>query len=328
MISCTANQGKPEYIHFEKPINPPKGRKVALTESSFIEFILNKGIPKKQLHKEFGIVPHVYETSMQLYKSKYAKELKAIKHSRYSNALKGNTHGAKDKPAVILDKDDLKRSLDEGRTILYMAEEFETTEWFIRENVKYHELTITKELPYRMVKVDESYLTRLEMFTPGITESARTYYDNPHRFHLLLYDAFCKVAELQWFIKDQAKSHGYYRETNQVPKDHICWSLNPNEMRLSRALLDSGIPHQREVCFYKNYRADFSFPEAKLLVEIDGSFHEQDETKARDEIKEKAASKLGYKVLHFTPEVLKKDMPWVISQIKESIKLLSNQSNQ
>lgn len=310
---------QPDCVRLPKPIGKNKRRWV-LTEAAFQEFVLKRGLSKRQLHSDFGLSQHIYETSKDLYRTKYAQELRALKHKRYSLALKGNTHGAKEHPAVLVDRKKLSAAVASGKKLSVLADEFGVSEWFLRANVKYYGLEKDGELPYRMQRVDYEYLERLDFMTPGLLAAAKKFYDDPHKFYLHLYDAFCKLSEMTLFIKDQAKGHAYYRIKGTIPKDHICWSSNQYEMKLSRTLTDAGITHTRQFCFFKKYMADFAFPGSKLLVEIDGGYHEQKEIQDRDRHKEAKARELGFSVLRFSTSQVVKDSSWVLNQIEKSLR--------
>ena len=310
---------KPIVVRLDTALAKTK-RRMVLDEPSFIEFILKRGLSREMLLAEWGISHHAYNSSIELYSSKYGEELFNLKHRRYSKAMRGNKRGAREHPAVLLDKEKLTKAVASGKKLSVLAEEFQTTEWFLRANVRHLGLEKDGELPNRMQRVDHEYLDRLEIFSPGIANAAKKFYDDPHKFYLILYEAFCKVSEIIWFIKEQSKTHSYYREKGKIPKDHICWSNNQYEMRLSKALQESGILHIREFAFYKNYRADFSFPGFKLLVEIDGGFHEKEDTVVRDAKKEAAAKKLGYKTLRFSTSQVLENIKCIVEQIEKSLR--------
>ena len=311
---------KIQITHLRKPIVCYKQKRYhVITESDFVEYVLKQGLTRNELLLR-GVPTNTYTTSIVLYRNKYASELRQLKHKRYSLALKGNVHGKKKHPDVVLDKQQLQKEVNSGKNISVLAEIFHTTAWYVRENIRYHKLERTGELPYAFQRLDEHFLKQLEQYTPGILESAKQYYTDPHAFFLKAYEAYLAIMESVWFLKDIAAAHAHYRETGRIPKDHICWNSNRSELRLSRILQHANIPHIRQFNFYKRYTADFAFPNTKLLVEVDGSFHDNNEdTKQRDHIKNRAAKKYGYTLLRIPAKRLQEDPQWVLNQIKHSL---------
>jgi very-short-patch-repair endonuclease len=323
----------PHVIRLGVPVvhsgKKPQRRYRVLDETSFVELVITRALTKAQIHQQFSVPLNVVDTSLSVYKSKYKDDLQRIKHQHYATAMKGNRRGERVRPGVLLDKQKLSSLLAEGRSLPELARRLQTSEWFVRQNIRYHGLAKTGELPYRMQDVDAEYLRLLETFSPGITAEAKSFYKEPHQFYLLLYAAFTRLMELVWFIKDQARGHAYYRRIGKIPKDHIAWGTNPHELRLSRALLAAGIPHLREVCFYKNCRADFGFPGASLLVETDGEYHDTNaQTKRQDQTKQRHARRLGYRILHIRNKALEKDLDSFVQRIKSLLPAKSSVSPQ
>ena len=56
----------------------------------------------------------------------------------------------------------------------------------------------------------------------------------------------------------------------------------------------------------KNYIVDFFCYEIELVIELDGGYHNHPEQKEKDEIRDLHLKALGYKVLRFTNDELKK----------------------
>ena len=63
----------------------------------------------------------------------------------------------------------------------------------------------------------------------------------------------------------------------------------------------------RQFCFHpvRKWRSDFAFPDHRLLIEVDGGewvngAHNRGAGAARDNEKDHAAIRMGYRVLHFT----------------------------
>ena len=290
-----------------------------LLEEDYVSLYLIRKLTSAQL-KELGATHKIVTNSTRHYRKKYKEQIRKRHHHMYATAMKGNTRGKKEKPGVLLEKDILDTLLKKGWSVRRIATHLKTSAWFVRSSIKYHGLTKSGGLPYRMIDSDARYLEQLERFVPGITEKAVNYYSDPVAFYSTMYEAFTQVIDLLWFIKEQSSGHQYLRETGRVSRDHISWSLNRHEALLSSALLSAGIPHIRQLTFYKNYMADFGFPETKLLVEVDGEFHKNHpETKARDKRKTAAARRLGYRVIRFTTKQVEKELPLVIAKISSEL---------
>lgn len=65
-----------------------------------------------------------------------------------------------------------------------------------------------------------------------------------------------------------------------------------------------------------NYIADFCFPRARLVIEIDGGIHEEETQKEYDEIRTTTLRAYNYKVLRFTNQQVLNNPDVVIDQIK------------
>lgn len=68
-----------------------------------------------------------------------------------------------------------------------------------------------------------------------------------------------------------------------------------------------------------NYIADFFCHKAKLIIEVDGSVHNNDEIKKNDLIRQSDLEKLGYTVLRFTNDEVSKQIETVLNKISEIV---------
>lgn len=68
-----------------------------------------------------------------------------------------------------------------------------------------------------------------------------------------------------------------------------------------------------------DFIADFYCHEAKLLIEIDGAYHDQVEQADYDKGRACELEKLGLKVLRFTNEEVEKEISKVVKIIKEHL---------
>ncbi|MDE2217734.1 MAG: DUF559 domain-containing protein [Planctomycetota bacterium] len=73
-----------------------------------------------------------------------------------------------------------------------------------------------------------------------------------------------------------------------------------------------------------NYISDFMCKELKLVIEVDGSTHQWEETVAKDLKKEKDLIEAGFKVIRFTDEEVLKH----IEDVRESIALFVQEIEQ
>ena len=72
------------------------------------------------------------------------------------------------------------------------------------------------------------------------------------------------------------------------------------------------------------YIADFYCHKAKLIVEIDGSVHNQKEVKEADNARQKELERWGYTIIRFTNDQVINSITDVIKMIAEKISYLNN----
>ena len=68
-----------------------------------------------------------------------------------------------------------------------------------------------------------------------------------------------------------------------------------------------------------DYIVDFVCLSSLLVVEIDGKYHQEEETQQKDEVRTDFLNSLGYKVIRFTNEEVVADIDHVINQIKSEL---------
>jgi len=68
-----------------------------------------------------------------------------------------------------------------------------------------------------------------------------------------------------------------------------------------------------------NYIADFYCHKLKLVIELDGNIHDQEEVKASDQEREEAIKSLGITVIRFTNEDIKTRIEACLELIKKHI---------
>ena len=80
----------------------------------------------------------------------------------------------------------------------------------------------------------------------------------------------------------------------------------------------------KETQFYRqrpigNYIADFYCPKEKLIIEVDGNQHYEEESIKKDKIRDEYFENLGLKVLRFTNLDILKNLNGVLEKIYEEI---------
>lgn len=324
---------QPTFIKLDRPTRG--GRRTVLDEASFVEIFVNQQGTQVEQMEKYGISYQMLTACRQVYGAKYAADLKRKRAANHAKAatgekrnLGGTRTGCKHKIKVVIPKERLEELVARGLKDVQIAQILDTTEHHVRRNIRYHDIRRSPELPMCLSKLGPDELARLESMVPGFTEAATASYVSPQAFFHKLYLAFAQVRFLLEDLKSFAKSLDYYRSIGAVEKDHVTFSMNLAELRLSMALLDAGIPHQRQRCVFKNWAVDFTFPIAMLMVEVDGRFHKTcEKTQARDERKQAKYESMGYLILRFTTEEVAKECGRVVSEIESSIRRRSSPSS-
>ena len=94
-------------------------------------------------------------------------------------------------------------------------------------------------------------------------------------------------------------------------------SLTPQEARLwlrLRALRAQGF-HVRRQAPFRGYYLDFVCFERRVVVEVDGSQHGQDEGRARDEVRDAVLQREGFRVLRFWNREVMENLDGVMQTI-------------
>ncbi|MEO5564214.1 MAG: DUF559 domain-containing protein, partial [Chitinophagaceae bacterium] len=73
-----------------------------------------------------------------------------------------------------------------------------------------------------------------------------------------------------------------------------------------------------------NYVADFYCHSIKLVIELDGGVHEEEEVKRLDQSRENHLKELGLTVIRFKNEEVFKNKSFVLNKIDETIRVLQN----
>ena len=68
-----------------------------------------------------------------------------------------------------------------------------------------------------------------------------------------------------------------------------------------------------------DYIADFVCLSEKLVIEVDGGYHEEPEQQYDDQIRTDYLQKRGYRVIRFKNEEVTSDIKYVINKIKDEL---------
>ena len=99
--------------------------------------------------------------------------------------------------------------------------------------------------------------------------------------------------------------------SNQTKEEIILWKLLHEKKLGQKFRRQHGIGA---------YIADFYCPKKKLVIEIDGSQHEEKENKEYDEVRTKFFIGLEIEVIRFKNEEINNNLKQVISKIYEKLK--------
>ena len=90
----------------------------------------------------------------------------------------------------------------------------------------------------------------------------------------------------------------------------VLWNALRNEFR--------GIKFRRQHPI-GDYIADFLCLKAKLVIEVDGGYHDKPQQQLEDQWRTEFLQQKGYRVIRFTNEEVNTDVKGVISRIKEEL---------
>ena len=119
---------------------------------------------------------------------------------------------------------------------------------------------------------------------------------------------FFKTADdRNWHI---LKEYGRTNRKNPTEAENILWQ------RLRNNQLGAKVRRQHTI---QGYIVDFAFLEMKLVIEVDGEYHNEEEQKIYDNARTKFMNQFGLGLLRFTNERVIKDTETVIKEIKTAI---------
>lgn len=109
------------------------------------------------------------------------------------------------------------------------------------------------------------------------------------------------------------KEHSRENRKNPTEAEAILWK----ELRGDK--LGVHIRRQHPIL---SYIADFVCIRQKLVIEVDGGYHEAKDQQAYDEQRTLAIEELGFKVIRFTNDAVINNLQGVLSEIKQTLKVL------
>jgi len=104
------------------------------------------------------------------------------------------------------------------------------------------------------------------------------------------------------------------RERARQMRKSLTWS----EAALWRELSGSklGVAFRRQVCIGK-YIADFAAPSVKLVVEVDGGWHERRE--AADARRDRELARAGWRVVRVSAECVEERLEKAVAKVREAL---------
>lgn len=106
--------------------------------------------------------------------------------------------------------------------------------------------------------------------------------------------------------------------SNQTDQERLLWS----KLR-KKQLLDCKFFRQYSI---ENFIVDFCCPKLKIIIEIDGSQHAEDESSKKDMERDEYLNLLGYKVIRVWNSEISSNLEGVLSEIALVIEAKSNPS--
>jgi len=280
-----------------------------LSKESFEGIYVASNLSWSEARQVYGVSHQVMVRAVQAYGEEFSDRL-SVKKGRHISA-------GKRKPETFFPKEALVGLLDDGLSCNQIAARLGVGESVVSVDLHHHGIArnTVGSLSWLTVLSGEE-MKALEVLNPAISVLPE---DEQESFGVLV-ETYQRVISLSTRLKRAESALRSAVEQGSVERRHLTFSTNRAEMRLSRALIAAGIQHRRLLAFYKNWQADFAWPEGKLLVEVDGDWHRKDAaTKGRDKRKEKKAKELGYRVLRFTTEDVYKRLPTVVRGIAEAL---------
>ena len=109
---------------------------------------------------------------------------------------------------------------------------------------------------------------------------------------------------------DILKAYARQNRREMTPSEAVLWQGLRNEFR--------GIKFRRQHPI-GDYIADFLCLKAKLVIEVDGGYHDKPQQQLEDQWRTEFLQSKGYRVIRFTNEEVSSQLKGVISRIKEEL---------
>ncbi len=100
---------------------------------------------------------------------------------------------------------------------------------------------------------------------------------------------------------------------NQTPTEQLFWKY------IRRKQLGFKFRRQHPI---STYIADFYCHSLKLVIELDGGYHLDEEQKSADKNRTVDIEKFGIKVIRFTNDQVNKDIAYVLDTLKQQISMI------
>ena len=119
------------------------------------------------------------------------------------------------------------------------------------------------------------------------------------------------------------KNQVHNRETLRENRKELRKALTPSETVLWRELKGQRFKGKkfRRQHSIDCYIADFYCASEKLIIELDGGYHNTTEQKAQDKERDETLSAMGFKILRLENKLIFTDMDGVLSEIEKCFTL-------
>ena len=109
---------------------------------------------------------------------------------------------------------------------------------------------------------------------------------------------------------DILKAYARQNRRELTESETVLWNALRNEFR--------GVKFRRQHPI-GDYIADFLCLKAKLVIEVDGGYHDKPQQQLEDQWRTEFLQSKGYRVIRFTNEEVSSQLKGVISRIKEEL---------
>ena len=109
---------------------------------------------------------------------------------------------------------------------------------------------------------------------------------------------------------DILKAYARQNRREMTESETVLWNALRNEFR--------GVKFRRQHPI-GDYIADFLCLKAKLVIEVDGGYHDKPQQQLEDQWRTEFLQSKGYRVIRFTNEEVSSQLKGVISRIKEEL---------